>query len=72
MKPFKQIKIYTCNAEQSVVIEPNDDRSGIVLHSIEESDSNKSFMLYMTKDEAIFIGEELVKYAISDDFKQIK
>jgi hypothetical protein len=58
---WKQIKIFTA-AEQSVVIEPNPEKDGMVIHSIEEEDG-KSFMLYMTFEEAKTIGEELIKYA---------
>ena len=46
-KVWKQIKIFTADAEQSVVIEPNPERDGMVMHSIEEHDK-KSFVLYMT------------------------
>jgi len=63
MKPWKQIKIFTCDAEQSAIIEPNEDRSGVCLHCCEENGNKKSFVLYMTKDEAVEIGNELVKYA---------
>lgn len=65
MKPWKQIKIFICNAEQSVIIEPDESQKGIVLHAIEENEKNKSFLLYMTKEEAIMIGDELIKYAQS-------
>ena len=59
---WKQIKIFTADAEQSVVIEPNPEKDGIVIHSIEEH-NNKSFMLHMTFEEAETIGKELIKYA---------
>ena len=59
---WKQIKIFTADAEQSVIIEPNPERDGMVMHSIEEHDK-KSFMLYMTLEEAETIGKELIKYA---------
>jgi len=61
---WKQIKIFTADAEQSVIIEPNPERTGMCLHSVEESPSNKqSFVLYITYDEARTIGKELIKYA---------
>lgn len=59
---WKQIKIFTADAEQSVVIEPNPEKDGMVMHSIEEHD-NESFMLHMTFEEAETIGQELIKYA---------
>ena len=61
-KVWKQIKIFTADAEQSVVIEPNPERDGMVMHSIEEYDK-KSFVLYMTFKQAETIGKELIKYA---------
>jgi hypothetical protein len=59
---WKQIKIFTADAKQSVVIEPNPEKDGMVMHSIEEHD-NESFMLHMTFEEAETIGQELIKYA---------
>ncbi len=59
---WKQIKIFTADAEQSVIIEPNPEKTGLVMHSIEE-DNKKSFMLYMSCEEAEIIGKELIKYA---------
>jgi len=59
---WKQIKVFTADAEQSVIIEPNPEKDGMVMHSIEEA-GEKSFMLYMTFEEAKTIGEELIKYA---------
>ena len=59
---WKQIKIFTADAEQSVIIEPSPERDGMVMHSIEEHDKI-SFMLYMTFEEAETIGKELIKYA---------
>ena len=59
---WKQIKIFTADAEQSVIIEPNPENDGMCLHSREEHDK-QSFMLYMTYDEARTIGKELIKYA---------
>lgn len=59
---WKQIKIFTADGEQSVVIEPEPLRGGLVMHSIEEADK-KDFILHMTFDEAKTIGEELIKYA---------
>lgn len=44
---WKQIKIFTADAEQSVMIEPNPEKDGMVMHTTEEQDK-KSFMLYMT------------------------
>ena len=59
---WKQIKIFTADAEQSVIIEPNPENDAMCLRSIEEHDK-QSFMLYMTYDEARTIGKELIKYA---------
>lgn len=59
---WKQIKIFTADAEQSVIIEPNPEKDGVVMHGIEERNS-KSFMLHMTFEEAETIGQELIKYA---------
>ena len=64
MKPWKQTKILTCNGDQSVVIEPTEGQDGIIFNSNEETDLT-SFQLYMSKEEAIFIGEELIKFAQS-------
>ena len=35
-KPWKQTKIFTADAEQSVIIEPNPERDGVCIHSNEE------------------------------------
>ena len=59
---WKQIKIFTADAEQSVVIEPSPEKDGMLMHSMEEHD-NESFMLHMTFEEAETIGQELIKYA---------
>lgn len=64
---WKQVKVFTADALQSVVIEPNPEHDGMVMHIIEESDK-KSFMLYMTHDEARCIGRELIKYADESEF----
>ena len=63
MKPRKQIKIFTCDAEQSAIIELTEDNTGVCLNCCEENDNKKSFVLYMTKYEAVEIGNELVRYA---------
>ena len=60
--PWKQIKIFTAGAEQSVIIEPNPETDGMVMHSIEEA-GPEQFMLYMSFEEAELIGQELIKYA---------
>ena len=54
---WKQIKIFTADAEQSVMIEPTPERDGMLVHCIEESDK-KSFILYATFDEARAIAKE--------------
>ena len=59
---WKQIKIFTAGAEQSVIIEPNPETDGMVMHSKEE-DGLEQFMLYMRFEEAELIGQELIKYA---------
>ena len=58
---WKQIKILT-DAEQSVLIEPNPGKDGMVMHNIDEHDKY-AFMLCMTLEEAKTIGKELIKYA---------
>ena len=60
-KPWKQIKIFTCDAEQSVTIEPNPERDGICIHSNEES-APENFCLYASYDEALAIAEELINF----------
>lgn len=60
---WKQIKIFTADAEQSVIIEPNPGKDGMVMHSIEEHDKTSFMTLYMTFEEAETIGKELIKYA---------
>jgi len=60
-KPWKQIKIFTCDAEQSVTIEPNPERDGICIHSNEESAPEK-FCLYANYDEALAIANELINF----------
>ena len=59
---WKQVKIFTADAEQSVVIEPNPEKDGMLMHSIQEHD-NGSFVLHITFEEAETIGKELIKYA---------
>ena len=61
---WKQIKIFIADGEQSAIIEPNPEKTGICLQSIEENpDDKQSFVLYMTYDEARTIGKELIRYA---------
>jgi hypothetical protein len=62
MRPWKQVKIFTDN-EKSAVIEYNTTQTGLVLHSCEGDSNTKDFALYLTKEEAICIGQELIKYA---------
>ena len=59
---WKQVKIFTADAEQSVVIEPNPEKDGMLMHSIQEHD-NGSFVLHITFEEAETIGQELIRYA---------
>ena len=62
--PWKQTKIFTADAEQSVIIEPNPERDGVCIHSNEETNcfAKKSFCLYATYDEALAIAEELINF----------
>ena len=66
---WKQIKIFTADREQSVIIEPDDLRNGMVMHNREEF-GKETFMLYMSFEEAETIGEELIKYAQEMKSKQ--
>ena len=59
---WKQIKIFTADAEQSVIIESNPEKDGMVMYSVEEHEK-ESFVLYMTFEEAETVGKELIKYA---------
>jgi hypothetical protein len=61
-KPWKQIKIFTCDTEQSVTIEPNPERDGICIHSNEETDTSQTFCLYANYDEALAIANELINF----------
>ena len=67
-KPWKQIKIFTADAEQSVIIEPNPERDGVCIHSKEELEPNtievdkQEFCLYATYDEALAIAEEIINF----------
>ena len=60
-KPWKQIKIFTADAEQSVIIESNPERDGVCMHFTEEA-NEESFCLYTTYDEALVIAKELVNF----------
>ena len=60
-KPWKQIKIYTADGEQSVMIEPSPERDGVCIHSKEEG-HKQEFCLYATYDEALAIAEELINF----------
>ncbi len=60
-KPWKQIKIFTCDAEQSVIIEPNPERDGVCIHSNDESASD-TFCLHTSYDEALAIANELIDF----------
>ena len=60
-KPWKQIKIFTADGEQSVIIESNPDRTGICIHSNEEMDTQK-FCLYASYEEALAIANELINF----------
>ena len=59
---WKQIKIFTADAEQSVIIEPTPEKDGMVMHNRGELDKF-TFSLYMSFEEAETIGQELIKYA---------
>ena len=67
-EPWKQIKIFTCDAEQSIIIEPNPERNGICIHSNEELasdpkiDSTHTFCLHASYDEALAIANELINF----------
>ena len=63
MRPWKQVKIFVADNEQSAVIETNETQTGLVLHSREENNRSKDFAMYLTKAEAICLGEELIRYA---------
>ncbi len=58
----KQVKVFTADAEQSVIIESNPEKDGMVMHCLEEH-GKRSFIIYMTFEEAETIGKELIKYA---------
>ena len=60
---WKQVKVFTADAEQSVIIESNPEKDGMLMHSIEEDDDKRSFIIYMTFEDAETIGKELIKYA---------
>ena len=60
-KPWKEIKIFTVDGEQSVIIGSNPERTGICIHSKEEQDKQE-FCLYATYDEALAIAEELINF----------
>jgi len=64
-KPWKQIKIFTADAEQSVIIESNPERDGVCIHSNEENEK-QSFCLYASYDEALAIAKELVNFVKED------
>lgn len=63
MRPWKQVKIFVADAEQSAVIETNQTQTGLVLHSCEENNRSKDFAMYLTKDEAKCLAEELIRFA---------
>ena len=60
---WKQIKIYTCDDEQLVKISPDANETGICFESVEVYDKSRSFITYMSYEEAETIGKELIKYA---------
>jgi hypothetical protein len=61
-EPWKQIKIFTCDAEQSVIIESNPEGTGICIHSQEEMYKSMNFCLYANYDEALAIANELINF----------
>ena len=67
-KPWKQIKIFTCDSEQSVIIEPSPGEDGVCIHSNEEPneyhppDISQTFCLYASYDEALAIAKELINF----------
>jgi len=60
-KPWRQIKIFTADNEQSVIIESNPERDGVCIHSKEEM-GKQNFCLYATYDEALAIAAELIYF----------
>jgi len=75
-KAWKQIKIFICEANQSVIIEPDIEPSikgyipGVCIHSVDETDKNKTFELYATYDEALTIADELIKFVKDNQTKE--
>jgi hypothetical protein len=55
-KPWKQIKIFTGDGDQSVIIELTPNRDGVCIHSKEEMDKQE-FCLYASYDEALAINQ---------------
>lgn len=61
---WKQIKIYTADTEQSVLIEADDYRTSLKVTAKEEmGEDGHTFLIYMTPDEAKEIAKELIRYA---------
>lgn len=61
--PTKQIKIFTEDEEQSVTITSSYENNSLMVYATEEGDKTKSFKLYVSIEEALCIGKELIKYA---------
>ena len=62
-KPWKQIKVFVSDNEQSILIEPTPERDGVCIDIIEEDSSKKSFRAYMTLEECKLIGREMINFA---------
>lgn len=59
-KPWKEVTILT--EEQKAIIAPNPEMDGIVLTLCEVDEPKKYFGIYLSYDEAIELGKELINY----------
>lgn len=62
IKAWKQVKIFTADSEQSVMLEPTPEREGIVMHTTEEEKNGKTFATYLSTQEAIDLAEMINNY----------
>lgn len=61
-KTWKQVKLFVADTEQSVMIEPTPERDGIVMYIKEEDQEGKTFIIYMSKNEALDLAKEIKEY----------
>lgn len=63
MKVYKEIKIYVCDAEQSVNLVNNETDNHIIMKLKDEVNNKYKFDCYLSIEEAEQLAKELISFA---------